>query len=170
LQRILEGESDKSGRGRRVAGSLSFRWAQAGDFQAVFSLASQLATQIEADIPPLTPERFRKFYVGDAAPMRLLLAVRDGQVLGMISWTLTHELYSADARVYISDISVSESVRGEGVGAALMSRVKAWAIANGARKLGWEVWYRNFSAKAFYDKLGGQIDQEAIPYVLALEA
>jgi GNAT superfamily N-acetyltransferase len=157
-----------------VDDSLSFRWARAEDFEAVLELASQLAIRIEADVPPLTPERFRETHIGDQAPMHLLLAVRAGQapgkeqILGMISWTLTHELYSADARVYISDLVVSGAARGQGVGTALMSQVKVWALSRGARKLGWEIWYRNFEAKTFYEKLGGQIDNEAIPYMLAL--
>ncbi len=101
--------------------------------------------------------------------MRLLLAVRDSRIVGLISWTLTHELYSADARVYISDVSVDHAARGQGIGAALMAEVKAWARAHNASKLGWEVWHRNLPARAFYERLGASVDQEAIPYVLALK-
>jgi GNAT superfamily N-acetyltransferase len=132
-------------------------------------LASQLATQIEAQVPPLTVAQFETYYVSPDAPMRLLLAVHDSRVVGMISWTLTHELYSADTRVYISDVSVDHAVRGQGIGAALMAEVKAWARAHHASKLGWEVWHRNHAAKAFYQRLGASIDEEAIPYVLALK-
>jgi hypothetical protein len=32
--------------------------------------------------------------------MRLLLALDDGRVVGMVAWALTHELYSGEARVY----------------------------------------------------------------------
>ena len=101
--------------------------------------------------------------------MRLLLALRAGQVLGMISWTITHELYSAETRVYISDVSVDREARGQGIGTALMAEVECWARAHNASKLGWEVWHRNNDAKAFYERLGASVDREAIPYVLALE-
>ena len=148
---------------------LTFRFAKAEDFSAVLDLASQLATHIEAPIPPLTPAQFETYFLSPGAPMRLLLAIREKQVLGMISWTITHELYSAETRVYISDVSVARESRGQGIGAALMSQVKAWARAHGASKLGWEVWYRNFEAKAFYENLGASIDTEAIPYVLVLD-
>lgn len=50
-----------------------------------------------------------------------------------------------------------------------MAEVKAWARVHSVSKLGWEVWYRNLPAKAFYEQLGATIDREAIPYVLALE-
>ena len=147
----------------------TFRWAADTDFEAVLHLACQLAKQIESGAPPLTFAKFERYYLGPNAPMRLLLAVHEGRVVGMISWTLTHELYSADARVYISDLSVDHSARGQGIGTALMAEVKAWARAQHAAKLGWEVWYRNSPAKAFYERLGATIDREAIPYGLALE-
>jgi ribosomal protein S18 acetylase RimI-like enzyme len=147
---------------------LAFRYAEAADFAAVLDLASQLARHIEAETPPLTVAQFETYYLSPHAPMRLLLAVRDGQVVGMISWTLTHELYSADTRVYISDVSVDHAARGQGIGAALMAEAKVWAHAHNASKLGWEVWHRNVAAKAFYERLGAAIDEEAIPYVLTL--
>jgi ribosomal protein S18 acetylase RimI-like enzyme len=147
---------------------LTFRYAVAEDFAAVLELASQLATQIEAPAPPLTAAQFETYYVSRSAPMRLLLAVKDSRVVGMISWTLTHELYSADTRVYISDVSIDRAARGQGIGAALMAQVIVWARAHNASKLGWEVWHRNFAAKAFYERLGASVDEEAIPFVLAL--
>jgi ribosomal protein S18 acetylase RimI-like enzyme len=101
--------------------------------------------------------------------MSLLLAVHDNRVVGMISWTLTHELYSADTRVYISDLSVDCAARGKGIGTALMIEVMAWARANNVSKLAWEVWHRNSSAKAFYERFGASVDQEAIPHILAVK-
>jgi GNAT superfamily N-acetyltransferase len=147
---------------------LTFRYAAAEDFAAVLELACQLASQIEEESPPLTIARFETYYLSPHAPMRLLLAVHDGRVVGMISWTLTHELYSADTRVYISDVSVERAARGKGVGTALITEVKTWARAHNAAKLGFEVWHRNFTAKRFYERLGASIDREALPYVLTL--
>jgi GNAT superfamily N-acetyltransferase len=152
-----------------VTDSLSFRKAQAGDFEAVRRLAEQLALHIEAPLPPLTRENFHSFYVGDGAPMHLLLALRGDRVVGMIAWVLTHELYSADARVYVSDLAVDNAARGQGIGKALMAQAKAWGRVRGAQKLAWDVWYRNFTAKSFYERLGGVVDDEALAYVMTLD-
>ena len=152
-----------------MKGGLSFRWAEVSDFEVVLDLAAQLASSIEEKVPPLTAAQFEMYYVNPDAPMHLLLAVRDGGVVGMISWTLMHELYSADTRVYISDVSVDSSARGQGVGAGLMAQVSAWARSHNASKMGWEVWHRNFRAKTFYEKLGASINGESIPYVLELK-
>ena len=153
--------------GSTTAG-LSFREAGEVDFEVVVDLETQLATHIEEAAPPLTLANFVGFYLAPAAPMRLLLAEMEGRVVGLISWTLTHELYSAERRVYISDLSVDRTTRGRGVGTALLAQVTEWARAHGASKLGWEVWHRNAEAKAFYEKLGASVDREAIPYGLAL--
>lgn len=148
---------------------VTFREAKASDFAAVLDLASQLANHIEEKSPRLTAAQFERYYLSSDAPMHLLLALHNGRVVGMIAWTLTHELYSADIRVYISDVSVDRSARGQGVGAALMGRVKDWGRLHHASKLGWEVWHRNLGAKAFYEKLGASIDREAISYVLRIQ-
>ena len=147
---------------------VTFRYATAADFGAVLELASQLAREIECEPPPLTAAELEAYYVGPHAPMHLLLAIENGQIVGMIAWTLTHELYSADTRVYISDVSVDQSARGKGIGAALMNEVTIWARARNASKLSWEVWYRNFAAKTFYQRLGASIDDEAVSFVMAL--
>jgi GNAT superfamily N-acetyltransferase len=147
---------------------LSFRRAQPRDFTAVRSLAEELAAHIEAPLPPLTLERFLSFYVNDNAPMHLLLALRGDRVLGMIAWVLTHELYSADACVYISDVAVHAAERGQGIGKALMAQAEAWGRAHGAQKLAWDVWERNFTAKAFYERLGAVINREAVTHVLTV--
>jgi GNAT superfamily N-acetyltransferase len=93
-------------------------------------------------------EQFETYYVNPRAPMHLLLALNDGRIVGMISWTLTHELYSADTRVYISTVSIESTARSQGVGSALMDQVKIWARAHNAQKLGWEVWHRNFEPRS----------------------
>lgn len=147
---------------------LTFRRAEAADFPVVLGLARQLAAHIEAGSPPLTAEQFEIFYLRPDPPMRLLLANEQDRVVGMISWTVTHELYSAETRVYISDLAVETAARGRGVGAALMKEVIAWAATFGAHKLGWDVWRYNETAKAFYADIGGHVDTEALAYILDL--
>lgn len=147
---------------------LSIRKAQVGDFDAVCGLAEALATHLQEPPPPLTLERYLAFYVGEHAPLHLYLALHESRVVGMIAWILTHELYSAQAGVYISDIAVHADARGEGVGTALMMQAKAWARANGAAKLGWDVWRHNATAMKFYEGLGAAIDPDAVPHLLRL--
>ncbi len=153
-----------------MTSDLYFRIPTADDFDAVLTLSNQLARHIEAPEPPLTPAQFVARYVGPEAPMRLRLAVIGERVVGLIAWTVTHELYSGDSRLYISDLIVDGTARGHGVGGALMAEVTAWARQRGIAKLGWEVWHRNTTAMAFYEGLGALRDREALSYVLELSA
>jgi hypothetical protein len=50
---------------------LTFRYATAADFVCVLELASQLASRIEAEVPPLTVMKVDTYYVGTHAPMRI---------------------------------------------------------------------------------------------------
>lgn len=150
--------------------TLSYRPAGADDFDAVQDLSAQLARHIEAPLPALTPAQFAARYVGPDAPMHLLLAADGARVLGLIAWTVTYELYSADARLYISDLVVASEARGRGIGGALMERITVWAAARGIAKLGWEVWHRNESAIGFYESLGAARDREALAYVIEVPA
>lgn len=152
-----------------VSPQLELRRASKTDFEAVLELACQLADHIQSPRPPLTLQRFEEFYLRPGAPMQLVLAVESYRVVGMISWTITHELYSAEARLYISDLVVSSTARGHGIGRALMNEVAASACAQGVHKLGWEVWRFNETARRFYEKFGGHLDEEALPYVLSLK-
>ena len=93
--------------------------------------------------------------------MHLLLALRKDRILGMISWTLTRELYSADTCVYISDLSVDCAARCQGIGAALMAQVKARAHTHGAQKLSLEVWHRGLTAGRLYSWIRTELGRYA---------
>ena len=150
--------------------AIECRWARESDFEAVQALSVQLARHIEEGEPTFTAETFRASHVGPDAPMKLLLAERGGAVAGLASWTVVHELFSGRPALFLSDLVVDHAARGQGVGRALMAEVKAWALAAGVRKLGWDVWRANASAIAFYEGLGAGPDREAVPYRLTLEA
>ena len=108
---------------------LSIRKAREEDFAAVRGLAEALAAHIEEPPPPLTHERYLAFYVRDDAPMQLFLAQRGDDVVGLIAWVLTHELYSADLCLFVIDVAVSSDARGQGVGKALMAHAQSWGRA-----------------------------------------
>lgn len=151
-----------------MSGALSIRKAQASDYAAVRSLADALAAHIEEPPPPLTLDRYVAFYVREHAPVHLFVALLEDRVVGMIAWILTHELYSAQAGMYISDIAVDADARRKGVGSALMTKAKEWALDHGVTKLGWDVWKHNASAMQFYQRLGAAPDTEAVPHLLRL--
>ena len=76
-------------------------------------------------IHPLTAAQFATFSLSVLThPCACCWRSAMVEIVGLISWTLTHELYSADTRVYISDCRLTRASRGQGVGAALMAEVE----------------------------------------------
>ena len=151
-----------------MSGELSIRRALESDYAAVRSLADALAAHIEEPPPPLTLDRYVAFHIREHAPVHLFVAQLEDRVVGMIAWILTHELYSARAGMYISDIAVHADARRQGVGSALMTKAKEWAADHGVTRLGWDVWKHNTSAMQFYARLGAAPDTEAVPHLLRL--
>ncbi|WP_194406590.1 GNAT family N-acetyltransferase [Bradyrhizobium sp. CCBAU 53351] len=151
-----------------MSGELNIRKAEASDYAAVRALADALAAHIEEPPPPLTLDRYVAFYAREHAPVHLFVALLGDRVVGMIAWILTHELYSAQAALYISDIAVHADARGKGIGRALMMKAKEWGSDYGVTRLGWDVWKHNASAMRFYERLGATVDTEAVPHLLRL--
>jgi ribosomal protein S18 acetylase RimI-like enzyme len=58
--------------------------------------------------------------------------------------------------VYINEIAVAASHRGQGNGRMLMEKIRQWGQAKGIAEIELQVWERNDQAIGFYEKLGYQ--------------
>ena len=89
---------------------------------------------------------------------RILVAVVDGRVVGMVDITMVDPPH--DGSIYrpvpTADlgITVIESHRGRGVGQALMAAAEHDARSRGARRIILDVLAANDGARRFYDRLG----------------
>ncbi|SEA67966.1 GNAT family N-acetyltransferase [Rubrimonas cliftonensis] len=89
-------------------------------------------------------------------PARVLIAEAEGACAGYLAFSPVLWMDDAATAFFISDLFVSEAVRGAGAGRALMEAAAAAARAEGAGRLVWCVWRRNAPALAFYDRLGAE--------------
>jgi GNAT superfamily N-acetyltransferase len=112
------------------------------------------------------PSAARKF-LGDRFQKKdsaIFLAVdTNGRGLG---FTQLYPSYSSVAmkRLYIlNDLFVSEEVRGQGIGEALMGHAKKFAIANECRGLTLETAKDN-PARKLYERLGWKRDSDVVHY------
>ena len=67
--------------------------------------------------------------------------------------------------LYIDDLVVDETVRGQHVGTALFEHVKDWAREQGFYNVTLNVWECNPGARAFYEAMGMRVmktEMEAI--------
>ena len=73
-----------------------------------------------------------------------------------VAFALFFPIYSTwrGPSIHLEDLFVYPEARGKGIGKALLTRVAAIAIAEGCRRLQWDVLEWNTTAIAFYESLG----------------
>ncbi len=90
----------------------------------------------------------------------LLVAEENGRLLGQILLTITKTpddpILKPRKFVYVDELTVTASYRGQGIGKKLMAAATSWARAQGIAEIELNVWEENGRAIAFYEKLGYQ--------------
>ncbi len=129
--------------------------AQAADIPALCALLNLLFTQ-EADFSPDAEAQRRglALILDDPAVGEILVARRDGRVLGMVS--LLYSVSTAlGARVaWLEDMIVHPEARDAGVGAALLRRALALARERGCKRITLLTDRDNDAAQRFYRRQG----------------
>lgn len=64
------------------------------------------------------------------------------------------KVYKDFKSLFIDDLCIEESARGQGVGKALYEFAVGYARENGCYDVTLKVWEGNNSARAFYEKMG----------------
>ena len=106
-------------------------------------------TALADDITAMTWSRFLDAY----EPVHALVAESGGELVG-----LTHYLYHrSTTRIapvcYLQDLFTAESVRGRGVGKALIEAVYEKAQAAGSTRVYWQTHKTNATAMRLYDQV-----------------
>ncbi len=106
--------------------------------------------------------------LGEAAPrMGCLLAEVEGRAVGYLSWTRRYGIWRGGDYLNLDDIYVDDSVRGQGVGEALMRRFADIAVSLDLPAR-WEVKTDNLAARRFYARLGAdQSDKTIVRWTVA---
>ena len=133
---------------------ITIRRAEAEDVGRLNEALAHLSGEI-GDEHGGTAGLLAKAGFGDNPAFRALLAEADGAVVGAALYSPVFSTVRAGAGVYVSDLWVSEVVRGTGLGKRLLRAVAfdAEAVWN-ARFLKLVVYDDNDAARGFYDRLG----------------
>jgi len=120
-------------------------------FAAVL-FAEKLPGIFRRDAPTLEQEVefIRSYLVPDNST--LLVAVRDGAIVGMVS--LKGETLQEESHVGTFAISVARAARGQGIGTALIDALVAWAPAHGITRIQGFAWTNNPGSIRLYERLG----------------
>lgn len=131
------------------------RPATTSDLPTLVALLGDLFS-IEADFAPDADAQRVGLALMLADPRRrtVLVAERDGAVVGMVTGQLVVSTAEGGHSVLVEDMVVEAALRGHGVGRRLLAAMEAWALERGATRLQLLADRENAPALAFYGRAG----------------
>jgi GNAT superfamily N-acetyltransferase len=85
-----------------------------------------------------------------------ILAEQHGQAVGYLLYTFSYDTDRTLRILYVLDLLVDETSRGQDIGRKLMEHIEKIARSNGAGELMWAVYKHNRLAEDFYTSLGAK--------------
>lgn len=148
---------------------MQIRFAKAEDAPAILSLLAQIGRLHREGRPDIFRSDVLKYTAKDLhalfadADRPVLVAEENGKVCGYAFCVRKevkgHPVLSDTTELYLDDLCVDETARGQGVGTLLYQAVVALAKKLGAERVTLNVWAFNKSALAFYEKCGMKIQR-----------
>lgn len=109
-------------------------------------------TSLAAEVTQTTWKRL----LDPSEPMHGLVAVLDGEVVGIVHYIYHRSTWTVGDYCYLQDLFTSEKARNRGVGRALIEAVYERAKADGASRVYWLTHETNTSAQALYEKVAAR--------------
>ncbi len=125
------------------------RAPQPPDIPAIVRLISELASTA-GETSPITPDYVSRYLTSPAS--QLLLAEVDGEVVGLLSYSIRPNLYHAGDCCLIEELIVSQGRRGQGIGRALLAELML--RLTGCKEISVGVLAENTAALEFYRRQG----------------
>lgn len=137
---------------------IQFRVATRSDVVAIVALLADdaLGRAREQLTEPLPESYYHAFDVIETDPNNeLLVACRDGEVIGTLQLTYTPSLsYQGSWRCTVESVRVAASLRGQGIGARFMEWALERARARGCHLVQLSTHRTRTEAHRFYEQLG----------------
>ncbi|MEX8520138.1 MAG: N-acetyltransferase family protein [Leptothrix sp. (in: b-proteobacteria)] len=105
--------------------------------------------KIPADVTELTWQRF----LDPTEPMHAAVAELDGQIVGIVHFIEHRSCWTAGNYCYLQDLYTDATVRGRGVGRALIEHVYTQAHALGCSRVHWLTHETNTQAMQLYNQV-----------------
>ena len=99
-----------------------------------------------------TEEQLRQAFFSSSPKAQVLLAVIDGEAIGLATYFPTFSTYLAKPGIWLDDLYVREGYRSRGVGKALMAELARTAKGLGCGRIEWTVALSNDRGIAFYER------------------
>lgn len=106
---------------------------------------------------------FMRMLSGEVGEFRGLVAETDGVLTGFTHFLAHRKMWDIEKAIYLQDLFVAPSARGQGVARALIEQVYAIGDAEGTPKVYWLTQESNLTAQSLYNRLAQR--SEFIHYV-----
>ena len=107
----------------------------------------------KTELAPAQTELTWQRLLDDEHGLNGLVAEVDGQLVGLAHFSFTHSTWAENQDLYLEDLFVDPSVRGQGFGKALILTLDEIAREEGSRKVWWETQNHNATARKLYDSV-----------------
>lgn len=144
-----------------MTAALTIRPVEADDFEVWKSLWTSYLEFYESTVEDeVYVTSFERLVSDDPHHYAGLLAVLDGEAVGLAHYLLHADMWSIAPVCYLQDLYVNKQARGSGVGRALIEAVCTNAQTRGAPNVYWHTQSFNATARQLYDKIA-----ELTPFV-----
>ena len=135
----------------------SIRPARPGDVADILRLIQALAEYEKlAHEVVATEAALKQTLFGPKPAAEVLLAEEGGRPVGLALFFQNYSTFLAKPGIYLEDLFVDPSVRGKGIGKALLQAVAKLAVQRGCGRFEWAVLDWNRPAIDFYESLGAK--------------
>lgn len=139
----------------QTVGAIEIRPTTPEDAEAINGLLADLAMTLgAAESYRGTADDIRRHGFGDRPGFRSLIAVTDGEPVGLVLFFHTYSSWRGRLGVYVQDLHVVEDHRGSGLGRRLLAAAARQGHADGCTHLRLSVDPDNARAVAFYRRMG----------------
>lgn len=138
----------------------TIRPAAVADAGAIAEMANELSRLHGKPEDLYSAELIADQAFGAASLFSILVAERDGMLLGYAFFEDTFNSDNAARGLWLLDLFVRESARRQGIGQALLAAAARETLARGGTSLLWGVLSDNAEARAFYAGIGAR-DEDA---------
>jgi GNAT superfamily N-acetyltransferase len=138
--------------------SLTLCAAKADDVGAIYGLMRELAVYEKLlDIFEATPHSVHEALFGPTPAAECLMAKWDGAAVGYALYFHNFSTFLGRRGLYLEDVYVQPSMRGKGVGQALLRELAGFAVERRCGRLEWTVLDWNQPAIDFYTSQGATV-------------